>query len=118
MAQGETIISEDTREQEIEMMRIVMTEGTGTNANVDGYEFVGKTGTGEQAAETGGYLENSFVSSVCGFANADDPQILVYVGLDGTPYHSSESSAHAFHDIAQQACTILGIQPSTNVSGE
>ena len=115
---GETIISEDTREQEIEMMRIVMTEGTGTNANVDGYEFVGKTGTGEQAAETGGYLENSFVSSVCGFANADDPQILVYVGLDGTPYHSSESSAHAFHDIAQQACTILGIQPSTNVSGE
>ena len=115
---GDTVISEDTRAQEIEMMRVVMTEGTGTNANVEGYDFAGKTGTGEQAAETGGYLANSFVSSVCGFANADDPQVLVYVGLDGTPYHSSESSAHAFHDIAQQTCSILGIQPSTNVSGE
>lgn len=109
--EGDTIISEDTRAQEIEMMRVVMTEGTGTNAQVEGYDFAGKTGTGEQAAETGGYLANSFVSSVCGFANADDPQILVYVGLDGTPYHSSESTAHAFHDIAQQACTVLGIQP-------
>lgn len=109
--EGDTIISEDTRAQEIEMMRVVMTEGTGTNAQVEGYDFAGKTGTGEQAAETGGYLANSFVSSVCGFANADDPQILVYVGLDGTPYHSSESTAHAFHDIAQQACTVLGVQP-------
>ena len=95
------------------MMRLVMTEGTGKNAQVDGYDFAGKTGTGEQAAETGGYLANAFVSSVCGFANAGDPQILVYVGLDGTPYHSSDSSAHAFHDIAQQACGILGIKPAT-----
>ena len=110
---GDTIISEGTIAQEIEMMRLVMTEGTGKNAQVDGYDFAGKTGTGEQAAETGGYLANAFVSSVCGFANAGDPQILVYVGLDGTPYHSSDSSAHAFHDIAQQACGILGIKPAT-----
>ena len=110
---GDTIISESTIAQEIEMMRLVMTEGTGKNAQVDGYDFAGKTGTGEQAAETGGYLANAFVSSVCGFANAGDPQILVYVGLDGTPYHSSDSSAHAFHDIAQQACGILGIKPAT-----
>lgn len=112
-ASAEGVVSEDTRAQEIDMMRVVMAEGTGTGAQVEGYDFAGKTGTGEQAAEGGGYLENSFVSSVCGFANADDPQILIYVGLDGTPYHSSESTAHAFHDIAQQACTIMGVTPAS-----
>ena len=112
-ASGEPVVSDETRVQEIEMMRVVMTEGTGTNAQVEGFDFAGKTGTGEQAAEGGGYLANAFVSSVCGFANAFDPQLLVYVGLDGTPYHSSDSTAHAFHDIAQQACAIMGVTPAT-----
>ena len=111
--EGERIISEETAAQEIDMMRAVMTEGTGASCQVDGYDFAGKTGTGEQADEDGGYLENSFVSSLCGFANADDPELLLYVGLNHTPYHSSDSSGRAFKEIAEHAVSIMGVQPAS-----
>lgn len=110
---GERIISEETAAQEIDMMRAVMTDGTGVLADVEGYEFAGKTGTGEQADENGGYLYNSFVSSLCGFANADDPEILLYVGLNHTPYHSADSSGVAFKEIAEQAVSIMGVRPAS-----
>ena len=67
----------------------------------------------EQAAEDGGYRKNSYVSSLCAFANADDPQLLVYVGLNNTPYLSSGSAGVAFHEIAQQALGIMGIASSS-----
>ena len=110
---GDRIISKETVAQEIDMMRGVMTEGSGTSGQVEGYDFAGKTGTGEQAAEDGGYRKNSYVSSLCAFANADDPQLLVYVGLNNTPYLSSGSAGVAFHEIAQQALGIMGIASSS-----
>lgn len=106
---GDRVVSKETVAQEIEMMRGVMTEGSGTTGAVEGYDMAGKTGTGEQADESGGYRKNSFVSSLCAFANADDPQLLVYVGLNNTPYLSSSSAGVAFHEIAQQALGMLGV---------
>ena len=110
---GERIISAETANEETDMMRAVMNEdyGTGRNGRVDGYDFAGKTGTGEQASEEGGYLANTFVASLCGFANADDPQVLVYAGLNGTAYLALASASHVFHDVAQQATSIMGVKP-------
>ena len=92
---GERIISAETANEETDMMRAVMNEdyGTGRNGRVDGYDFAGKTGTGEQARSEGGYLANTFVASLCGFANADDPQVLVYAGLNGTAYLALASAS-------------------------
>ena len=110
---GERIISAETANEETDMMRAVMNEdyGTGRNGRVDGYDFAGKTGTGEQASEEGGYLANTYVASLCGFANADDPQVLVYAGLNGTAYLALASASHVFHDVAQQATSIMGVKP-------
>lgn len=110
---GEQIISETTVAQEIDMMRGVMQEGSGKTAQVEGYDLAGKTGTGEQAAEDGGYAANSYVSSLCAFGNADDPEVLIYVGLNDTPYLSSSSAGVAFQEIATQAMSILGISPAS-----
>lgn len=110
---GERIISEETVAQEIDMMRGVMTEGSGTSGSVEGYDFAGKTGTGEQADESGGYRDDYYVSSLCAFANASAPEILLYVGLNGTPYLSSASSGVVFNEIARQAVGILGISPAS-----
>ena len=95
------------------MMRGVMTEGSGSTGQVEGYDFAGKTGTGEQASEGGGYREGSYVSSLCAFANADDPQLLLYVGLNNTPYLSSDSAGVTFREIAQRAVGILGVNPAS-----
>lgn len=111
---GERIISKQTADTETEMMRAVMTDGTGVNGAIGGYDIAGKTGTGEQADENGGYKEAHFVASLCGFANAEDSQVLVYVGLNGIPYLASDSAANVFRDVMEQSVTILGIAPSAS----
>ena len=110
---GERIISEEACAEEVDIMRTVVAEGTGKNARIDGYDIAGKTGTGEQASEDGGYLSGSFVASLCGFANASDPEVLVYVGLNHLPHLASQSSANVFHDVMTQAVNILGVTPAS-----
>ena len=109
---GERIISKKTADEETNMMRSVMLDGSGALGQVEGYDIAGKTGTGEQADEEGGYKENHFVASLCGFANADDPEVLVYAGLNGIPYLAAVSAANVFHDVMQQSVTILGVAPA------
>ncbi len=108
---GEQVISQETCDQVTEMMRIVVDEGTGVNADVEGYDVAGKTGTGEQADEEGGYREDAFVSSFVGFAPASDPEVLVYVGLNNTPYLASGSAAPTFSSIMSEALTDVGVSP-------
>ncbi len=109
---GERIVSKKTADEETNMMRSVMLDGSGALGQVEGYDIAGKTGTGEQADEQGGYKENHFVASLCGFANADDPEVLVYAGLNGIPYLAAVSAANVFHDVMQQSVTILGVAPA------
>ena len=110
---GGQAISSEACEQEIDAMRAVMTDGTGKNGAVDGYDIAGKTGTGEQAKDgSDGYEGYYYVAPLCGFANADDPEVLVYAGLNGTSHLALGSAAHVFHDVMQQSVAILGIAPA------
>ena len=110
---GGQAISAEACEQEIDAMRAVMTDGTGKNGAVEGYDIAGKTGTGEQAKDgSDGYEGYYYVASLCGFANADGPEVLVYAGLNGTSHLALGSAAHIFHDVMQQSVAILGIAPA------
>ncbi len=109
---GEQVVSEVTCEQVIEMMRGIVRDGTAVNAQVPGYDIAGKTGTGQQSSEEGGYKPDSFVASLIGVAPAYDPEVLVYVGLNGTPYLASVSAAVTFSTIMSEALTDMGIQPT------
>ncbi|WP_035425399.1 peptidoglycan D,D-transpeptidase FtsI family protein [Atopobium fossor] len=104
------VISEETAQKMTTMMQVVVDEGTGAAGKVDGYAVAGKTGTGEQAGENG-YKENVYLSSLIGFANADDPQVMVYVGLNGTSYLASSSAAPVFSSIMSEALSDMGVQP-------
>lgn len=98
------IISAGTAEAITDMLCEVIDNGTGIAAQIDGYQIAGKTGTGEQSdLVRGGYSDDGFMSSLIGYAPADDPSVLVYVGLNGTPYHASDSSASLFADIMHEA---------------
>lgn len=70
------VISEETSEKVLSMMESVVSEGTGKNAKVAGYRIGGKTGTSEDGVNTGKY-----VTSFCGVAPIDDPQLVVLVTL-------------------------------------
>ena len=71
-----TNISKETSEKVLSMMESVVAEGTGKNAKVDGYRVGGKTGTSEDGVNTGKY-----VTSFCGVAPIEDPQIVCLVTL-------------------------------------
>lgn len=109
------VVSEEAANQVISDMRLVVNDegGTGTKAYISGYDIAGKTGTGEQASEEGGYQSNSFMSSFIGFANADDADVLVYVGLYGTAQHGSTAAAPIFKTIMSNALSVLGVQPTS-----
>ena len=83
-------------------------------AQVEGYDIAGKTGTGELADTTkGGYVEDKYTSSLIGFAPAGNPTVLVYVGLNGTPYLATDSAAPLFSSIMGEALTDMGVLPAS-----
>ena len=79
--QGERVVSEKTSATMRGLLRLVVTEGTGRNAGVPGYDIGGKTGTAEKA-HGGGYAHKSLISSFCGVFPIEAPQYLVFVMLD------------------------------------
>ena len=73
---GDIVISKETSEKVLSMMESVVSEGTGKNAKVAGYRIGGKTGTSEDGVNT-----NKYVTSFCGVAPIDNPQVVVLVTL-------------------------------------
>lgn len=73
---GERVISEENAEKVLSMMNSVVSEGTGKNAKVVGYNVGGKTGTSEDGVNTGKY-----VTSFCGVAETNDPKIVLLITL-------------------------------------
>lgn len=76
------VISNETSKKVREALESVVAQGTGRNAYIEGYRVGGKTGTAQKVAPGGGYLENNYIVSFIGFAPADDPQLVIYVGVD------------------------------------
>lgn len=111
--EGTRACSPETAATVTDVMETVVTEGTAKNAAVDGYDVAAKTGTGEQADESGGYKSDSFLSSLVGFAPAKDPQVLVYVAFNGVPYHASVSAAPVFSAIMGEALLDMGVSPES-----
>ncbi len=72
----ENIISTGTAEGILSMMESVVKEGTGKNAQVQGYSIGGKTGTSEDGVNTGKY-----VTSFVGVAPIDEPEVVILITL-------------------------------------
>ena len=70
------VISEETSKKMLSMMESVVAEGTGKNAQVQGYSIGGKTGTSEDGVNTGKY-----VTSFIGVAPISDPEVAILITL-------------------------------------
>lgn len=69
------ICSEETSETMRMLLEKVVSEGTGKNAKVEGFEIGGKTATSQTLPRS----LNRYISSFLGFAPAGNPQVLVLV---------------------------------------
>ncbi len=77
------VISEETSNTVASMLEQVVATGTGKNAYIKGYRIGGKTGTSEKIDEKNEEgVADKRISSFCGIAPADDPQIAILLLMD------------------------------------
>ena len=79
--QGQRVISEETSRRMRQLMRLVVTHGTGKTGNVPGLRIGGKTGTAEKNLN-GRYIHNSLVTTFAGAFPMDAPRYVVIVTMD------------------------------------
>ena len=87
-----------------QMLRGVITDGTGENASIAGWKIAGKTGTAQKWKD-GKYSNKQFISNFVGFFPYDDPKILTFIMLDepSQPFHwGSEGAAVAFNRVVKR----------------
>ena len=111
------VISNDTSKKMNEYLEY-NTERQGAAAGyISGYKVAGKTGTTEKRGVT--KVESSFsedyISSFCGYAPADDPQIAMLVFFDtpdGDAYYGSQVSSPVFINIMSEVLPYLDVKTS------
>lgn len=80
-APGHRVFSEATSARMRQLLRLVVTHGTGSKADAPGYRVGGKTGTAEVPG-AGGYKRNQNVSTFAAAFPMDAPRYVVLVMLD------------------------------------
>ncbi len=77
------VISQHAARTVVGLMREVVTDGTGSRADIKGYDVAGKTGSAEKLDRTTGrYVKDRNISSFVAVFPAYDPQYLVFILLD------------------------------------
>jgi cell division protein FtsI (penicillin-binding protein 3) len=107
------IISRHVADQLMSMLRDVVIEGTGIEAEVDGYQVAGKTGTAAKPDPRGGYSTSRYVASFVGVVPASNPRLVILVTVD-EPHGAiwgGVVAAPAFQEIAKFALQYLEIPP-------
>ncbi len=78
---GSRVFTQATSDRMRQLLRLIVTDGTGRSANVDGLRIGGKTGTAEKASE-GGYARHSIVATFAAAFPMDAPRYVVIGMLD------------------------------------
>jgi stage V sporulation protein D (sporulation-specific penicillin-binding protein) len=111
------VISDDTSKKMNEYLEYNTERQGATAGYISGYKVAGKTGTTEKRGVT--KFESSFsedyISSFCGYAPADDPQIAMLVFFDtpdGDAYYGSQVSSPVFINIMSEVLPYLDVKTS------
>jgi cell division protein FtsI (penicillin-binding protein 3) len=109
------IVSRWVAYQLMGMLKNVVAEGTGTLAEVPGYQVAGKTGTAAKPDPQGGYSDSRYVASFVGVVPASRPRLVILVSVDEPrgAIWGGVVAAPAFAEIAKFDLQYLegGIQP-------
>ena len=108
------VISADTSRRVAAIMESVVENGSGTNAAIEGYRIGAKTGTAQKVGPGGTCIPGEYILSLIGFVPVDDPQIILYVAVDGAtrgPQWGSQVCAPIFRRIMNDVLAYLKIPP-------
>ena len=123
---GRRIIKERTSKAVRRLLRLVVQNGTGRNADAKGYLVGGKTGTAEKPGANGRYARKSLLSSFVGVYPVHDPRYVVLVMVDepkGQDFSYGRATggwvaAPAVKRIVERTAPFLGVHPIAEMTPE
>lgn len=101
---GEQVVGRATSDMMRALLRLVVTGGTGRQAESPGYQVGGKTGTAEKASARG-YRRSALISSFVGVFPINEPRYLVMALLDEP---KGNKSTHGFAGGGWTAAPVVG----------
>lgn len=93
------------------VLRSAVEHGSGKRAEVPGYAVAGKTGTA-QLVEGGRYSHSKMVTSFCGFAPSDDPQMagLLVLWEPQGAFYGGVIASPVFARLAEKVLSYMGVE--------
>ena len=120
--EADRVISQETSDQIRRMMRQVVTRGTASMGDAQGYEVGGKTGSADKPNPAGGgYLEDALIGTFASAFPMSDPKYVLVVMLD-EPVETIGSEARrtagwtavpVAAEIIRRVAPLLGLRPNS-----
>jgi cell division protein FtsI (penicillin-binding protein 3) len=114
---GEQVIRPETSAKMRDLLRYVVTDGSGRKADVPGYDVGGKTGSAQVAGPHGRYIPHALRTSFYGVFPVHDPRYVVFILLD-QPHGTKQTggfalagwtAAPAVGRVIQRIAPLLGV---------
>ena len=123
---GPRVVSERTSATARALLRRVVTDGTASFGEVEGYRVAGKTGTADKPRPTGGYYEDRVIATFASVFPADDPKYVLVVSLDEPVETSGDeprrtagwTAVPVAAEIIRRVAPLLGLKPSVEPDEE
>jgi len=122
---GTRVVSRETSREMRELMRMIVEDGTGKNADLPGYLIGGKTGTADKAVGRG-YNTRKLISSFVGAFPIDEPEYAVLAILD-EPKGTKKTFGYAtggwvaapvVRNVVAHMAQIMGLAPNDRLALE
>lgn len=120
---GPRVVSEEISERARSMLRQVVSRGTASFGEVEGYEVGGKTGTADKPKENGGgYYDDKVIATFASVFPANDPQYVLIVTFDEPSENSGDqprrtagwTAVPVAAEMIRRVAPLLGLRPQVD----
>lgn len=111
----ENAINASTCDTMKEILEMVISEGGGKNARIEGYSIGGKTATSQKLPRSA----NKYIASFIGFVPVDDPQVIAMCIIDEPTgiYYGGTIAAPVIRELFENILPYLGIEKEAAEDG-
>lgn len=122
-SEADRVVSEHTSREIRDMLRQVVSRGTASYADIDGYDVAGKTGTADKPLPNGaGYARDKVISTFASFFPAHDPRYVLVISLDepvtiinNTRFRTAGlTTVPVAAAVIKRLAPVLGLRPERN----
>lgn len=116
---GPRVVSESVSARARDMLRQVVTRGTASFGEVEGYHVGGKTGTADKPKPRGGYYDDKVIATFASVFPAHDPKYVLVVTLDEPSENTGDkprrtagwTAVPVAAEMIRRTAPLLGLKP-------